>query len=110
MNKKIYIIGPASLVCSEHTKLFALTAHELELIDFEPQHCMNDEAAHQHDKATCIRHRINKMLQCNSCLVVPGFEADNIAELELSTAIVSGMPIMYSATTVLPRKISFYVR
>lgn len=89
----IYIAGPMSGLPELNHPAFNAAAQELRDIGFDvvnPVDICKDKSAKWSD---CMRADIAALVECDSIVLLPGWENSRGAQLELSIAKALGMPV-----------------
>lgn len=105
---KIYLIGPANLVDDETLKLYDAALVELEQQGHDVRNITTNVGWYRGDKTKCVAYRLQELFKCESVHVLPGWQSDPVAQLEMAAAVTASIPITYALGVSVPRKISFF--
>lgn len=108
---KVYISGPAANAIENMSIVSLYNKAEQELV--EQGHnvinimCFGDWYCY--DTATQIPMRLSELAKADIVFVLPDWQSDNVAHIEIAAAIRSNKQIQFSKEAVKPRKIEFFI-
>lgn len=107
--KKIYICGHINHEQLQTTvKAFKQATIELYQAGKNPVNMMEKPLWDIGNRAEELTLRIKTMQPCEEVFVLPSWNDDKLAQIELAAAIVLNKTIIYANDTIQPRQITFY--
>lgn len=104
---KIYLIGDATVINDQVLQLFEAAKTELEQVGNDVVNFHNISWYMENTKES-IPQRLKQLFSCESVHVLPGWQSDPVAQLEMAAAVTASIPITYALGVSVPRKISFF--
>ena len=107
--KKIYIVGHVNHEQLQTTvKLYKNATVELYQAGKTPVNIMQQPLWDIGNPAEELSIRLKTMQPCEEVFVLPTWQDDRLAQLEMAAAIVLGKTVIYANDAVQPRQLTFY--
>lgn len=106
----IYIISNIDLeklsqVCKEHTE----ATNQIEQNGNNAVSITDMPLLEDYSNAEALQHRLKLLGSCQAVLVLPNWQEDKFARIEVATAYTLGLSIIKANGTIIPPQITFYV-
>lgn len=108
--KKVYICGhfnPEKF--QQSIELFEAAQQQLEAAGKNATSIINQKIWDANNPTAELQTRYNALLQCDEVFVLPCWNEDKLARLEIATALIMGIKIVPATNTILPRQLQFFL-
>lgn len=107
--KKVYLIGNAKGNAAFAIQQFQQAQTELEASGYDVVNFTNTMAGwHEVDRKSLLKHRLNAMLKCNTVFVLPDWQNDDLALIELASSYLIEMDVIRANNAIIPHTLNVY--